>query len=496
MPSSIHGPDPVSRAVWPRVLGLLRIGSVAGMLALTCGGLRAELLWSDLEPRVIHDTPVGKDILGGAVSRDDTASDVLYFRLEVDPLSDVGSEEYFALFQLVEDGANRLAMGNAPDAWGYSACYTSETGPYNEVPGEYDLKSAHPEAAGLGEFKPYELPRYNHPCTIVFRVQYVPGADDLVTVWLNPDLGQGATDENQEDALTTRFTANASFNEVRPRHEGGGNGWIFSDMAIATSFADFVIVRFWQRWWFATLSALLVLAFVVLSVRLVEQRKYQRQLQVAEQQRAVESERARIARDLHDELGSSLARISLLSNLVRLDKDQPLEVEAHALKLGQSADQTVRSLEEIVWAVRPGSDSLQGLMDYIAHFADEFSTDAAVRCRLNLPPDLPDRHLAPDLRHNIFLVVKEALTNAVRHSAATEVSVKAEMRGSALEVQVQDNGHGFDPAKADTTHHNGLRNMQRRADTIGGRLEIRSETGKGTWVVLRTPLEKPPPESV
>src|ERR1017187_10209217 len=92
---------------------------------------RAVVLWSDPASRVIHATPEGTDILGGAVKRDDTASDVLYFKFHVDPLSDAASEPYYALFQLNEGDTHRLAVGNAPEAWGYSACYTSETGPSN-----------------------------------------------------------------------------------------------------------------------------------------------------------------------------------------------------------------------------------------------------------------------------------------------------------------------------------------------------------------------------
>jgi signal transduction histidine kinase len=463
------------------------VGVALPVILLLLGAIRvpAEILWSDVGARVIHQTPEGGDILGGSVSRDDTASDALYFKFKVDPLSDVASEEYYALFQLIEDGEHRLGVGNAPEAWGYSACFTADTGPHNQREGEFDLKSSQPEAAGLGEIKPYELPRHNRERTIIFKVQYVPDGDDLVTVWLDPNLQRGGSDENQEESLTTRFKARASFDELRLRHAGGGNGWIFSDMAIATSFADFVIVRFWQTWWFTSGFALALLVGVVAGVRLVEKRKFQGQLHLAEQERALEHERSRIARDLHDELGSSLARISLLSNLVRLDKDQPAEVEAHATKLAHSADQTVRALEEIVWAVRPGSDSLQGLMDYIAHFADEMSEEKAMRCRLDLPPDLPDRPLPPEVRHNIFLVVKEALANAMKHAGATEVLVRAQADANSLQIMIQDNGRGFDSNQVDSADdRNGLQNMQRRAEAVNGTLELESSPGTGTCVRL------------
>ena len=160
--------------------------------------------------------------------------------------------------------------------------------------------------------------------------------------------------------------------------------------------------HWWQASWAVSLSVLALLFAVGSIVRVTEKRKINRRLKLLEQERAVARERARIAQDLHDELGSSLARISLLSGLVKSDKDQPAQVETHADKLSQSAGQTVRALEEIVWAVRPGSDSLQSLLDYIAHFASELFEGTATRCRLDLPRELPAFPLPPDVRHNIF----------------------------------------------------------------------------------------------
>src|SRR5580704_8263633 len=98
---------------------------------------------------------------------------------------------------------------------------------------------------------------------------------------------------------------------------------------------------------------MVLLTSVGATVRVVEKRKYQMQLQRAEQERTLERERARIAQDLHDDLGSTLTRLTLLSGLVKADKDHPDQVEAHANKLSAAANQTVRALEEIVWAVRP-----------------------------------------------------------------------------------------------------------------------------------------------
>ena len=253
-----------------------------------------------------------------------------------------------------------------------------------------------------------------------------------------------------------------------------------------TSLSLQVLPYFWQNRWFIGLAALGLLATVGGASRLVEQRKHQRRLSRIEQERALERERARIAQDLHDDLGSSLTRISLLSALAKADKENPTQVEVHADKISQSAAQTVRALEEIVWAVRPGSDSLQSLVEYITHFANEMFSGSPTHCRLDIPHDLPSRELPPEMRHNIFLIVKEALTNALKHSAAREVNVAVKSSGDGLQIRVQDDGKGFSPSRfSESSTRNGLGNMRRRAESIGAELGLESAPGAGATVNLR-----------
>jgi ligand-binding sensor domain-containing protein/signal transduction histidine kinase len=241
--------------------------------------------------------------------------------------------------------------------------------------------------------------------------------------------------------------------------------------------------HFWQARWFFGLVAATMLASVGGAVRFIGHRKLRQRLKLLEQERALERERGRIAQDLHDELGSSLARLSLLSGLVKADKDSPAQVESHAQKLAQSADQTVRALEEIVWAVRPGSDTLQGLVDYLAHFATELFENNPTRCRLDLPQELPAMPLPPDVRHNIFLIAKEALTNVLKHAGANEVRLQIKVAGRALDIAVEDDGKGFDAgAAASAGLRNGLGNLRRRAAAAGGDLKLVSAPGEGTRV--------------
>ena len=247
-----------------------------------------------------------------------------------------------------------------------------------------------------------------------------------------------------------------------------------------------VMRHWWQGWWLFGLATLGLMGSVAGFVRIAEKRKHQRRFKLLEQERALEHERARIAQDLHDDLGSSLTRISLLSDLARADRDNPNQVEGHLQKISHSAGQTVRALEEIVWALRPGSDSLQSLVEYIAHVANEMFEGDTTRCRLDLPQDLPAQSLPPEMRHNIFLVVKEALTNALKHSHAREVRVRATASARVLEIVVQDDGQGFAEGALPPTRgkRHGLRNMRRRAEDMGGTLEVESGPGKGTTVKL------------
>ena len=201
----------------------------------------AVILWNDPDATLVYENGPGTDILGGALQRDSSANDTLYFKFHVDPLSDKDTEEYFAAFELFEGDTERVAIGNALQAWAYSAFFNAdETGESNNITGYIDLHTTEPEPTADGISRSYQYPRRGVGVTIVFKIQYIPGEDDLVTVWLNPDLGPGANEASEPEGVTTRFNANARFNQIRLRHSGLGGGWSFSDLAIATSFSDFV----------------------------------------------------------------------------------------------------------------------------------------------------------------------------------------------------------------------------------------------------------------
>jgi signal transduction histidine kinase len=253
------------------------------------------------------------------------------------------------------------------------------------------------------------------------------------------------------------------------------------------SFELIVPRHFWQTWWFVGAALLGSGAGIAFTARSVEKVKAQRRLERQQQAHLVELERARIARDFHDDIGACLTHVIVLSELVKGDKERPNEVEAYASKIGESARNAVRELRTIIWAANPRNDTLDGLVQYISQYADNFFQATPVSCHLDLPPDVPSLPLTAEVRHNLFMVVKEALHNILKHSQASEARLSLTLRNGILEIVVADNGRGFKVDGAAANQRSGLANMRHRLEAIGASLRIQSSPGAGTSVFARLP---------
>jgi signal transduction histidine kinase len=250
-----------------------------------------------------------------------------------------------------------------------------------------------------------------------------------------------------------------------------------------------VLPYFWETWWFKAGLGCVTLVVLGLVVALIQRQGYRRRLERLERQREMEHERARIARDLHDDLGTSLTQISMLSALANREKTSQDEAKELIQQVRGRAREMVIALDEIVWAVNPNNDSLAGLVTYLGHYAEEFYRPAGIRFRLDIPTQLPPIPLSAESRHHLFLAFKEAINNVARHSGATQVCVRIEMLARELAVYVEDNGHGFNlQSKERSRSGNGLANMTRRLEQISGRTEIQSAPGTGTKVAFYVPL--------
>ena len=248
---------------------------------------------------------------------------------------------------------------------------------------------------------------------------------------------------------------------------------------------------FWRTWWFLTAATAGLLGSVSGIVHYLSTQRLQRQVVRLRQQEALEKERSRIARDIHDQLGANLTQVALLGELVEGDKDAPGEVEAHARQISQTARDTTRVLDEIVWAVNPANDTLDGLMTYICKHTQEYLAVAGVHYRFDVPGQLPSTPIPPEVRHNVFLACKEAVTNVVRHAQATAVWVRLRLASDFVVLEIEDNGRGLgDIDEKAAQKRNGLRNMRNRMEEIGGEFGFAPAPEGGALVRFTVPIKR------
>lgn len=453
------------------------VSAFVWMLAIPAQG---SILWSHSGAVFVCDNGMGEDILHGAIKPQGTNSNnTFYFKIRVETIGDSVTKsiaDFEAGFMFVEKGVEHLGVGNSRGAWAYCA----KNVPKSEK-GYVDLNSANPEPG-----RTWEYMRAGRPRLIVFKVEYVPGRDARVTAWLNPNLSLGASEMNQPTNIVTQFEANATFDEIHIIHRGGnGGGWKFSQMAAATSFDDFITRPFWENWWFVGLSGVAMLIGVGVSVRGLERRRSRVEIERLERERSVAAERARIARDIHDELGAELAQIGLLADA---GCGGGRESEQRFERIAQRARNLVLTLDEIVWAIDPRNDNLSRLGDYLCQLIDECFLGSDVRCRKEVPQELPAYPIFAEMRHDVTLAVKEAFTNILKHARASEVKLGVVWNEPELTITVEDNGCGFKVSSAG--QGNGLENQRTRLSRNGGLVELQTTPGTGTRTVFRIKLKK------
>ncbi len=264
-----------------------------------------------------------------------------------------------------------------------------------------------------------------------------------------------------------------------------------------TSFGFSVSPFFWQTAWFPAVAVAAVAGLLALVGRWVALRRLQRRIAILEQEHALERERSRIAQDIHDELGANLTSIGWLADRGQKHQAEPAAVSHELEKIAVTARESLAAMDAIVWALNSRNDSLENFANYISHFANEFFRPTSIRCRLDIPTTLPDLAMATEARHHLFLAVKEALNNAVRHSGASEVWIRLGCVEGQLRISVEDNGRGI-KATAAEPGQDGLDNIRRRLEALGGTLRVESNVADmenvsgvaGTRLHFAVPLEK------
>lgn len=255
---------------------------------------------------------------------------------------------------------------------------------------------------------------------------------------------------------------------------------------------DFTVLPFfWQTWWFkglVSLGSILLASFLTASV--VERINRRRRI-AAERQQAIERERIRIARDIHDEIGAGLTQVSLISSLISNDRSTQGELPTqHVSELTQITADLAQRLDEIIWVTTPRNDTLDSLCAYLEQYTDHFLHAADIRNLFDIPSDLPDWPLAGDVRHNLYLVVKEALNNIVKHAGATCVEFGVSTTNDTLYLSIADDGKGIASAPAGRFGE-GLESMHERMRSMGGSLRIDPNPSGGLVVILALKVRSP-----
>ncbi len=240
----------------------------------------------------------------------------------------------------------------------------------------------------------------------------------------------------------------------------------------------------WQAGWFQVTLLTLCGTAILISFYLMSQLAFHRQ-----ERWLLQQERARIARDIHDDVGSRMTQLVLHGEVAR--NDLPAGSEA-CLQLDQFCEEArglLSTMDEVLWAVNPRRDTLRNFVSYVTDYAQKSLKRTAIQCVLDVEPEMPAQALDLPLRRNLLMAIKETLNNAVKYSEATELLLHIQRLNQGLVVVVQDNGRGFDPAAA-KPGRNGLANMTQRMTELGGECRVISQPGKGCRIEFRVPLNR------
>ena len=257
-----------------------------------------------------------------------------------------------------------------------------------------------------------------------------------------------------------------------------------------SSVSIFVPQPFWKTPWFWSLAVIALVGLMTGISRYFVRHRMRREMVRLKHQRALEQERLRIAHDIHDDLGARVTQISLLSAMSQENAAFPEKARADFDRISKMARELVSALYETVWAVNPENDNLEAQGNYLCQMVNQLCERTPIRCRfhvLGLPHEV---QVSSQTRHNINMAVKEAVHNVIKHSGASEVTIRMAYADGILNVGIEDNGAGIPPDGKSGGH--GLSNMKQRLANIGGHCFIESQPGKGTTVRIRLtirPLE-------
>jgi signal transduction histidine kinase/ligand-binding sensor domain-containing protein len=236
---------------------------------------------------------------------------------------------------------------------------------------------------------------------------------------------------------------------------------------------------FWKTTWFIALISLCLLSLISLASRYVFTRILREKILILEKEQAIEKERRRISQDMHDELGSGLTKISIMSEVAIAEINNPARAKNQLENISASSRELVDNLQDIIWILNLKNDSLENICPYIREYALKYFEPFDIHVDVEFPDKISSIKLSEDQRRNILLVFKETFNNISKHSGCRQVKLKMTEHQNVISFTITDNGKGFDKNKI-RSFANGLQNMKKRMADINGTFEIRSAPQQGT----------------
>jgi len=243
-----------------------------------------------------------------------------------------------------------------------------------------------------------------------------------------------------------------------------------------------LIIPFWQTTWFEILLLAIFGAVCLVSFSLATQ-----VLLHQKEQALLQRERARIARDIHDDLGTRVTQLVLQGEVAQTEQPTGSRTHRQLERISEEAREALQAMDEILWAINPRRDNLHEFATFVCGHAKTFLKTTSIQCLLDVEPAMSAVAFDLPFRRSLLLAVKEALNNAAKHSGATELLLQIRRQGLGLMVAVQDNGRGFDPGRP-REERNGLENMSQRLTEVGGTCKVTSQLGQGCRVEFHIPV--------
>lgn len=246
---------------------------------------------------------------------------------------------------------------------------------------------------------------------------------------------------------------------------------------------------YWQTWWFRSLIIAGIISISYLVVRYYIRLRIKERTLELEKQQALYMERLRISKDVHDDLGSGLSKISLIADIAQKKTAGDLRLGNDIRNISAVSKELVENMRDLIWVLNPENTTLEQLVSRLREYCADYLENIPVDLQLDFPAHVPDLRINREVQRNIFLTVKEAINNCIKHADACEIKVRLTLNNGALSIAITDNGNGFDSAHLKGSG-NGLRNMRQRIESIGGSFTLSSSPGNSTQVIFTIALSR------